>query len=176
MIYLFALCLWNMLRCKSAFWVEPICGRIQTDPVKREHWADSSFMKANKENCRDLQMGGSVQKRNQLTRSPAEKDVRVAVGSRFTVCNCASSILGCTRRIMASKLGEIIIPLSLILLRPYLDYCVQSGAPRLREIEKLEIALQRTTKVIRGLKHVAWKGRFGELGWFGLEKRSLRRN
>ena len=88
------------------------------NPVKPEHWANSNFRKVNKENCRDLQMGGSVQNRNQPTRSPAEKDPRVTVGSRFTVSKYANSILGCTRRIMASKLREITIPLYLILVRP----------------------------------------------------------
>lgn len=71
---------------------------------------------------------------------------------------------------MVSKPGKIIIPFYLILVRPCLEYCAQSGAPQLREIEKPERALQRITKAIRGLKHVAWKERFRELGLFGLEK------
>lgn len=48
--------------------------------------------------------------------------------------------------------------------------CPVWGSPVKREIEKLERALQRVTKAIRSLKHVAWKERFRELGLFGLEK------
>lgn len=48
--------------------------------------------------------------------------------------------------------------------------CPVWGSPVKREIEKLESGLQRVTKVVRGLKHVAWKERLRELGMFGLEK------
>lgn len=34
------------------------------DSVKTEHWANSNFMKVNKENCKDLQMDRSVHHRN----------------------------------------------------------------------------------------------------------------
>jgi len=54
--------------------------------------------------------------------------------------------------------------------------CPVWGSPVAREIEKLEIALQRTIKVIGRLTYVAWKESFRELGLFGLEKRSLRGN
>lgn len=77
---------------------------------------------------------------------------------------------------MARKLRGIIIPLCLCIGEAISEIlCPVWCSLVKREIEKLEIALQRTTKVIRGLKHMVWKERFRQLGLFGLEKRRLRR-
>ena len=44
----------------------------------------------------------------------------------------ASSILGCIRRGVASRMSEVIVPLCTTLMRPHLEYCIQVWDPNTR--------------------------------------------
>ena len=86
----------------------------------------------------------------------------------------AMGILGCIRRGVASRAGEVIVPLCSALMKPQIEHCVQVwGAQRRNDVELSERVQRRAMRMIQGLEHVTYKDRLKELGLFSPEKRRL---
>jgi len=95
--------------------------------------------------------------------SPAEKDLDVLVDEKLDISQKylfaylkASSLLSCINRGVASRWREVIVSLCSALVRPHLECCIQVWGPQHKKyVELLEWAQRRTTKVIRGVKHLS---------------------
>jgi len=83
----------------------------------------------------------------------------------------ANRTLGCITSSMASRSREGILPLYSALARAHLESCIHLSSPQNKEdMDLLEQAQRRATKIIQGPEYVSYEDRLRELGLFSLEK------
>ncbi|PKU32473.1 pol- hypothetical protein [Limosa lapponica baueri] len=164
------------------------CATIQQDLDRLESWAERNLMKFNVGKCRVLHLGRNNPMHQDklgadlLESSSVEKDLGFLVDNRMItsqqcglVAKKANGLLGCIKKSVASRSGEIIFPLYSALMMPHLENRVQFWASRFKkDKELLERVQQRATKMIRGPEHLSYRERMKDLGPFSLEKKRLR--
>jgi len=119
---------------------------IQRDLDKFKQWACVNLMRFNKAKCNVLYLGRGnpcyqCRLRDEGIEScPTEKDLGVLVDEKLDMSRqCAlaaqkaNRILGCTKRSVASRLREGILPLYSTLVRPHLESCFQVRSPQHRK-------------------------------------------
>jgi len=95
-----------------------------------------------------------------LENSFAERDLGVLMDIKLYMSwQCvlaawkANCTLGCIKKVVASRVREVIVPLYSALVKSHLEYCVQAWGPRYRQdAELLEWVQRRATKIIKGLE------------------------
>ena len=73
-------------------------------------------------------------------------------------------ILRYIQRGVASRARQVIVPFCSALVKPHLEYCIQSWGPQYRkDAELLECVQRRTIKMIRGLELLSHEERLREV-------------
>jgi len=140
------------------------CAAIQRDLGRLESWEQRNLMRFNKGKRRVLHLGRNNSMHqcrlgvDLLESRSVERDLGVLVDDKLTmsqqcalVAKKATGILGCTKRSVASRLREVLLPLYSALVRPHLQNCVQFWDPQFKRSEELlERVQQKATRMMRG--------------------------
>ena len=83
--------------------------------------------------------------------------------------NC---ILGCIKSSMASRAGEVMLPIYSVLVKPHLEYCIQMWGPQHRRDRHVGVCPEEGHRN-DPVKHLPCQNMLRQLGLFSLKKRKL---
>ena len=161
---------------------------IQEDLLHIEEWADKWQMKFNADKCKVMHLGRANARMKYSMDGVAlevvnqEKDLGVVISEDLKVAKqClkaakkGNQILGLISRTFVCRERELIVKLYKTLVRPHLDYCIQSWRPYLQKDKDLmEKVQRRATRMISGYKGLMYEERLEKLKLTTLETRRTR--
>lgn len=161
---------------------------LQKDLDSLHEWSVDWQMSFNVDKCVVMHVGSnnisnSYTLGNQkLKSSNKEKDLGVIMDSSLkfseqcsVAVKSANRTLGLIKRTIKSRGKNVLVRLYKALVRPKLEYCVQSWRPFLRkDIDSLERVQRRATKMITECKGQSYESRLKTLGLISLEDRRTR--
>ena len=164
---------------------------LQDDLNNLMSWSDKWKLGFNAEKCKVMHIGHSYETKYrmnvqgtvwELAETKEERDLGIIVTSNLKpsqqcikAASKARSILGwINRHFGLLNIDEFKI-LYKTYVRPHMEFCVQAWSPYLqKDIKCLERIQRRATKMVHGLKDIAYDDRLEILGLISLEDRRLR--
>lgn len=161
---------------------------LQRDLKSIKKWADDWKMEFNVDKCKIMHLGRLNPKHTytmgggELTVTTEEKDLGVLVDDKLIFDKHIKEIVKkANRRIGLIKKGfdcldkVMFMNLYPVLIRPLLEYCVQVWSPYLqRDIDILERAQRRATKIVPALRNLPYEERLRRLNLTTLEEERVR--
>lgn len=158
---------------------------MRRDLVKLNDWSHKWQMTFNIEKCKVMHIGSknrgeiySIEGRK-LQEVMEEKDLGVIVTNDLKgtkQCKAAAAkanrVLGMIRRTFATRDKKILKKLYIGLVRPHLEYCVQSWRPHLvKDVKLLERVQRRATKMVEECRGMKYETRLERMGLTTLDDR-----
>ena len=145
-------------------------------------------MEFNSDKCRVMHVGNRnlinqySLNNNILKPTDIERDLGVLVDKSFKfsencnkVANSANAVIGMIKRTITCRRKDIMVKLYKALVRPKLEYCVQSWCSYLKkDIDKLEKVQARATRLINDCKNLSYENRLKYTGLTTLSERRIR--
>ena len=161
---------------------------LTRDMKRIQEWSEKWLLSFNEDKCATMHIGLHNQKQDYILnnkaikKSDCEKDLGVLVSNDLkpakhvaAVALKANRVVGIIKKNFEFLDKETIVSLHLTLVRPILEYAVQSWCPFLvKDVEELEKVQHRITKLVPGLENLSYEERCKELGLPTLKERRLR--
>lgn len=161
---------------------------LQDDLCKLDEWSRKWSLKFNKDKCKVMHFGTKNQGHNYtmggttLSTTSSEKDLGIIITSNMKLstqvakaASTANSMLGRIKRTFTCLDEETLPALYKALVRPRMEYAIQTWSPYLKkDIKMLEKVQRRATKLVRSISHLTYQDRLKHLKLTTLEKRRQR--
>ena len=146
---------------------------LTRDMLKIENWSKKWLLTFNEEKCATMHVGKQNQKENYvlnnkiLNKTVLEKDLGVFVSCDLKpsqhvakVAAKANKIIGLVKKNFDYLDADTIMSIHCTIIRPILEYAVQSWCPYLaKDIDELEKIQHRITKLVPGLQDLSYEDR-----------------
>ena len=161
---------------------------LRRDMKRLEEWSNKWLLTFNANKCKTMHIGFNNMRYDYmlndriLDKTEAEKDLGILISSNLkpsahvaAIAAKANSRLGIIKRAFEFMDKEMFLSLYLALVRPLLEYAVQSWSPYFqRDIDVIERVQRRATKLVPEIAHLPYESRCRELKIQSLKDRRIR--